>query len=257
MIFSRSIYGKSYTMSKGCCGIFSSHHIKLVFFFLFFPWGRNFWRFCSLRHWTLHWKEAELILQKAVGHKVSWGQQCFVWCEIITKLDNINTIMLWSLPVILVNFSFFSPYCGIFLSHHIRPIFFPFLPWRRNILRFWFVCHWVRLNWPKAELMLLKAANHKFLGVTRCLIWCEVITKTIVIFTIMLSSFPVIFIKFQFFLSWRKHNLKVVFRLFGAISKEKSYLSRVFEAKRKHRASQGRQLYQYQSFSKFTQKIRA
>ena len=137
--------------------------------------------------------------------------------------------------------------------------FFSFLSLREKYFKI-LLCLSLILHWKEAELMLLKAANHKFHGVTQCLIWCEVITKTIVIFTIMLSSFPVIFIKFQFFISRRKHNLKVLFCLFGARSKKKSYLSRVFEAKRKHRASLGRQLYQYQwpiTFSKFTQKIRA
>ena len=230
------------------------------FFFPFLSLREKFLKILLSSSLNPSLKRSRANTAKSRRPQVSWGQQCFVWCEIITKLDNINTIMLWSLPVILVNFSFFSLHRGIFSSHHIRLVFFLFLHEGWIFFRFWFVCHWVRLNWPKAELKLLKAANHKFLGVTQCLIWCEVISKTIVIFTIMLSSFPVILIKFQFFLSRRKHNLKVVFCLFGAISKEKSYLSRVFEAKRKHRASQGRQLNQYQwsiTFSKFAQKIRA
>ena len=153
----------------------------------------------------------------------------------MTKVPNVKRV-LWN-----------------FLEPSIQLGFFLFFPWGRNISRFCSVCHW-SLHWKEAELTLLKAANHKFL------IWCEVIPKTIVIFTIMLSSFPMIFIKFQFFISRQKHNLKVIFCLFGASSKKKSYLSRVFEAKRKHRASLERQLYQYQwpiTFSKFTQKIRA
>ena len=159
----------------------------------------------------------------------------------MTKVPNVKRV-LWN---------FLEP------SHSAR--FFSFSFPEGEIFQDSAVCHW-SLHWKEAELILLKAANHKFLGVTQCLIWCEVIPKTKVIFTIMLSSFPVIFIKFQFFLSRRKHNLKVVFCLFGGRSKKKSYLSRVFEAKRKHRASLGRQLYQYQwpiTFSKFTQKIKA
>ena len=71
-------------------------------------------------------KRSRANTAKSRQPQVSRGQQCFVWCEVITKLDNINTIMLWSLPVILVNFSFFSLHCGIFSSHHIRLVFFLF-----------------------------------------------------------------------------------------------------------------------------------
>ena len=77
-------------------------------------------------------KRSRANTAKSRQPQVSWGQQCFVWFEVITKYY-INTIMLWSLPVILVNFSFFALHCGIFSSHHIRLVFFPFLPWRRNI----------------------------------------------------------------------------------------------------------------------------
>ena len=102
---------------------------------------RVLWNFLEPSHFSLREKFLKILLSSSLNPslkrsrantaksrqpQVSWGQQCFVWCEVITKLDNINTIMLWSLPVILVNFSFFSPYCGIFLSHHIRLVFFLF-----------------------------------------------------------------------------------------------------------------------------------
>ena len=125
MIFSRGIHGKSYPMSKGCCGIFLSHHMYLVFFSFSFPGGEIFQD--SALFVTRHsLKRSRANTAKSRQPQVSWGQQCFVWCEVITKLDNINTIMLWSLPVILVNFSFFSLHRGIFSSHHIRLVFFLF-----------------------------------------------------------------------------------------------------------------------------------
>ena len=67
-IFQSDLWQKLPNVKRVLWNFLEPSHLA-SFFFLFFPWGRNFWRFCSLRHWTLHWKEAELILQKAAGHK--------------------------------------------------------------------------------------------------------------------------------------------------------------------------------------------
>ena len=81
---------------------------------------------------------------------------------------------------------------------HVASFFFPFLSLGEKYFKI-LLCLSLILHWKEAELILLKAANHKFLGVTQCLIWCEVIPKTIVIFTIMLSSFRWFLSNFSFF----------------------------------------------------------
>ena len=96
------------------------------FFFPFLSLREKFLKILLSSSLNPSLKRSRANTAKSRRPQVSWGQQCFVWCEIITKLDNINTIMLWSLPVILVNFSFFSLHCGIFSSHHNRLVFFLF-----------------------------------------------------------------------------------------------------------------------------------
>ena len=132
--------------------------------------------------------------------------------------------------------------CGIFSSHHIQLGFFPFLSLREKYFKILLCLSLIpslkrsrantaksrqpQVSWGHAMSYLMRGnpKNNSYLHNYALIV-------------------PVIFIKFQFFLSRRKHNLKVVLCLFGARSMKKSYLSRVFEAKRKHRASLGRQLY--------------
>ena len=130
--------------------------------------------------------------------------------------------------------------CGIFSSHHIQLGFFPFLSLREKYFKILLCLSLIpslkrsrantaksrqpQVSWGHAMSYLMRGnpKNKSYLHNYALIVSGDFYQISV------------------FSLSTKTYNLKVVFCLFGGRSKKKSYLSRVFEAKRKHRSFPGK-----------------